>query len=215
MKLGNIPIDLIYKKDNVREESETELSDLAESIDRFDILQPIIVRPVGGRYEIISGHRRFLAMKMHGDETIPCVIRSDISEDERIYIQLVENTHRKQMSAMELVDTFDRLKEQTPGLTNAGIARRIGRPVAWVANQYGAAKYASNMADVTEVKNLTAGQILGRARRDGLYGMFRKNKKIKIEYRGYTVRIVCKDVAVRQEVLECLGKIFPDEKEST
>jgi ParB/RepB/Spo0J family partition protein len=214
MKFKNITIDLIYKKDNIREEGETELADLAESIDRYDMLQPILVRPVGDRYEIISGHRRWLAMKMQGANSIPCIIRDDISEADRVYIQLIENTHRIQMSAMDLVETFERLKAETPGLTNAAIAARLGRPVKWVANQYGAAKYAELMTGVptAEIKRMSAGQIIGRAKTTGLYGMWKKNRFVKVEYKGNQIRILCADAKVWDEILEAVGNHYPDQE---
>jgi ParB/RepB/Spo0J family partition protein len=214
MKFKNITIDLLYKKDNVREEGETELADLAESIDRYDMLQPILVRPVGDRYEIISGHRRWLAMKMQGANSIPCIIRDDISEADRVYIQLIENTHRIQMSAMDLVETFERLKAETPGLTNAAIAQRLGRKVSWVSSQYGAAKYAELMTGVptAEIKRMSAGQIIGRAKTTGLYGMWKKNRFVKVEYKGNRIRILCADAKVRDEILEAIGNHYPDQE---
>ena len=66
MTFKHIPVGLIYKKDNIREELETELGDLQASIEQFDMLQPILVRPVGNKYEIVSGHRRYAAMKLYG-----------------------------------------------------------------------------------------------------------------------------------------------------
>lgn len=216
MKFRNIPVEQIYKRDNIREEAETELADLAESIDQFDVIQPILVRPVGDRYEIVSGHRRFLAVKMHGDPTVPCIIRDDIPDSDRIYIQLVENTHRKQMSAAELVDTFDRLKAKNPGLTNARIAARLGRSVQWVSNQYYAAKLAEKLDEAPGpggAARLTAGQVFARARKQGVVGIFRKNGKVKIEFRGNAVRILCNGAAVRDEVLRILDRHFPADRE--
>jgi ParB/RepB/Spo0J family partition protein len=214
MKFKNITIDLIYKKDNVREEGEADLADLAESINRYDMLQPILVRPVGDRFEIISGHRRFLAMKISGANQVPCIIRDDIDEKDRIYIQLIENTHRIQMSAMDLVETFDRMKAETPGLTNAEIARRLGRSVSWVANQYGAARYAEKMAGIPkdQARTLTDGQIRSRAYKAGLFGMWKQNRHVKIATKGNVVRVTCSNAEVREQLLESINARFPDQE---
>jgi ParB/RepB/Spo0J family partition protein len=208
MKFKEITIDLLYKKDNIREEGNTELADLADSINQYDMLQPILVRPVDGRYEIISGHRRWMAMKMQGANSVPCIIRDDINDEDRVYIQLIENTHRIQMSAMDLVETFDRLKKEHPGLTNAGIAQRLGRPVCWVANQYGAAHYAEKMTGLPqdEIRKMSAGQIVGRARKQGLFGLFKKGRGIKIEYKDKVIRITCADVKIRDKLLNLIDE---------
>lgn len=211
MTFKHIPVGLIYKKDNIREELETELGDLQASIEQFDMLQPILVRPVGNKYEIVSGHRRYAAMKLYGELFIPCVIRDDITDDNRLYIQLVENTHRKQMAAWELVEVFNRLKKENPGLTNAGIAQRIGRPAAWVANQYGAAKMAEKMVGYLgeDAKKLTAGQIHARAKKAGFVGTRKASKDIEVYYSGNSVQIKAKSKEARDKVLELIEAEFP------
>lgn len=214
MTFQYLPVGLIYKKDNVREEPEDELHDLIESVERFDIIQPILVRPVKGKYEIVSGHRRFAALKLHGEVLIPCVIRDDISDADRVYIQLVENTHRKQMAAWELVDTFDRLKKDNPGLTNAGIARKLGRSTTWVANQYGAAQVAIRMAEAgdTEVKHLTASKIMSKAKKQGLAGPVPCGDELKVSVDGNIVMVRCKNLAIRNEVIKLLEKKYGPKK---
>lgn len=211
MKFKHIPIGLIYKKDNIREEPEDELGDLQASVGEFDMIQPILVRPVGSKFEIISGHRRYAALKLHGETFVPCVIRDDITDKNRLYIQIIENTHRKQMAAWELVDAFDRLKRETPGLTNAGIAQKIGRSVAWVANQYGAAKYAEKMAGYIgeDVKKLTAGQITHRAKKAGIIGVRRSTKDLEIYYSGASIQIKSKDKEIREKIIAMIEKEFP------
>lgn len=211
MTFKHLPVGLIYKKDNIREELETELGDLRASIEQFDVLQPILVRPVGSKYEIVSGHRRFAAMKLYGELFIPCVIRDDITDDNRLYIQLVENTHRKQMAAWELVEVFNRLKKENPGLTNAGIAKRIGRTTGWVANQYGAAKMAEKMADYLggDVKKLTAGQIASRAKKAGFLGVRKKCNSLEVYYTPKTIQIKIKDDKAKKRILSFLESRFP------
>jgi len=209
MNFKHIPVGLVYKKNNVRDEPEDELLDLQASIDRFDIIQPILVRAVGGRFEIISGHRRFMALKLHGDPLIPCVIRDDIDEADRIYVQIVENTQRKQMSAFELVEAFNRLKKETPGLTNAGIALKIGRSISWVANQYGAAAYADKMVGVSELKTKTAGQIIAHKKK--IEGTRKENKKLKLKMyiTGNSIQISSTEKEVRERIIQIIESEFP------
>lgn len=210
MTFNYLPVGKIVKKRNIREEYEDELQDLSDSIEQFDIIQPILVRPVDGKYEIVSGHRRYAALKLRGDPLIPCMIRDDISDADLVYIQLVENTHRKQMSAWELVNTFDRLKAANPGLTNAGIARKLGRSTTWVANQYGASTLAEKMARSgdTEAKRQTAGQVMGKARKKMLVGEIIRGDDIKLAADGNVITVRCKDMATRNEVLKTLEKKY-------
>lgn len=211
MKFKHLPIGLVYKKDNIREEPEDELGDLQSSMGEFDMIQPILVRPVGSRFEIVSGHRRYAALKLYGELFVPCVIRDDITEKNRIFIQIIENTHRKQMAAWELVEAFNRLKRENPGLTNAGIAQKIGRSVSWVANQYGAAKYAEKMAGYIgdEAKKLTAGQITARAKKAGIIGVRRATKNLEIYYSGNSIQIKSGNKEIREKIVAMIEKEFP------
>lgn len=208
MKFKQIPISLIFKRDNVRDEPEDELGDLQDSLDRFDMLSPILVRTVGAKYEIIAGHRRFMAAKLHGDLFIPSIIRDDITEQDRIYVQITENTHRKQMSCFELTAAFDRLKRENHGLTNAGIAQRIGRSTAWVANQYGAAKMSEKMTGCQDLNKLTSGQIMARARKSGIVGGLKGNEKVKVSFSGNNVKIQCKSKTIRNKVIALIEKEY-------
>lgn len=211
MKFRYLPIGLVYKKDNIREEPEDELGDLQASMGEFDMIQPILVRPVGPRFEIVSGHRRYAALKLYGELFVPCVIRDDITDKNRIYIQIIENTHRKQMAAWELVEAFNRLKRENPGLTNAGIAQKIGRSVAWVANQYGAAKYAEKMIGYLgdDAKKLSSGQIMHRAKKAGIIGVRRATKNLEIYYSGNSIQIKSANKEIREKIVAMIEKEFP------
>lgn len=166
MKFAYIPIENLVRTTNVREERETEMTDLESSIEKVDLLQPILVRTMkNGRYEILAGHRRVEALKLQGEDRIPCIIRDDIDDSQKLYVQLVENTSRKNMSALELVDTFEKMKKNEPKLTNREIARRIGKPEQFVTSQYTAVRMLDEMygddAD-TQGKGMTAGSVTGK-----------------------------------------------------
>lgn len=136
-----IPINKIDYGTNIRMERDCDINELARSIERNDILQPLVVRPKGNRYEVVCGHRRYEALKkVGGNIPVPCVVRSDIEDKDIVRIQLEENLQRKGMSALELVNAFDEMKKNNPKLTNDKIAKIVNRSRIWVSLQYMAAK---------------------------------------------------------------------------
>jgi len=104
------------------------------------MLQPILVVPKDDKYELVSGHRQYEAIKSRGEPFIPCIIREDLSRGEIPFIKLVENVQRKQMSPHELVKLFETMMEEMPGLTKKEIARMVGKSDAWVYDKYKADK---------------------------------------------------------------------------
>lgn len=214
MKFKHIPIEKIKTKDNVRFESDEELGDLIDSIEQHDVLQPILVSPQNDHYVVITGHRRFAAMKARNEATIPCIVRTDITEHDRVWIQLVENNQRKQMSAAEYVEVFERLKKSTPGLTQAKIGKLIGRSTSWVRTQYEAARLAGTLVSEGEVsakkaKAMRAGEIKSMAQRRGIAAAGRRDaQELTVQcVNSTTVNVRCRDVAVTGRVLEALDAL--------
>lgn len=120
---------------NVRKEQDEELLELANDIKKNGLLQPIVVREgEGGKYEIIAGHRRFAALKMINEELVECNV-IDAGDSELTQLQLVENVQRKNMSAFELVEAFEKL-----GKTQSQIAKILNKSQAWVNYQYAAVR---------------------------------------------------------------------------
>ncbi|SFR12549.1 ParB/RepB/Spo0J family partition protein [Desulfoscipio geothermicus] len=82
--------------------NQAKINELAASIKSRGLLQPIRVRPVdGGRYEIIAGERRWRASKLAGLDKIPCVITSNLTEEQVMLEALVENLQRENLTALE------------------------------------------------------------------------------------------------------------------
>ncbi len=103
-----------------------DLSDLVASIEEKGILEPLLVRPAAfGRYQIISGERRYRAAQQVGLREIPC-IELDVDEATAAEIALIENLQRKDLTPFEEADGLKRLVEQF-GYTHQEIARRIGK----------------------------------------------------------------------------------------
>ena len=85
--------------------NEKELNDLASSIIKHGVIQPIIVRKIGDKYEIIAGERRYRASKLAGKTTIPALVR-DIDDKETAKIALLENLQRSDLTPIEEAKTY-------------------------------------------------------------------------------------------------------------
>ncbi|GAY77208.1 nucleoid occlusion protein [Sporolactobacillus inulinus] len=112
---------------------EEKLHELAATIDEHGIIQPIIVRPLDDRYEIIAGERRWRAVSYLGWETIPSIIKP-LSDDQSASIALIENLQREELTAIEEAAAYARLIEIN-GLTQEGLAEKLGRGQSTIANK--------------------------------------------------------------------------------
>jgi ParB family chromosome partitioning protein len=107
--------------------SKAGLDDLAASIRQYGILEPILVRPVNGHFEVVVGERRYRAAQQAGLDRVPVIIR-DYSDDEVMEINLVENVQREDLSAVEKAKLCAELRERYPEKYRSwdAIAQRIG-----------------------------------------------------------------------------------------
>ena len=107
------------------------LSELAASISRHGVLQPIVVSQDGAGYELVAGHRRVLAARLAGRTTIPAVIRDEMGD--RLELALIENLQRSDLNAIETARAYKLLME-TYDLTQEQLAERLGKSRSSVAN---------------------------------------------------------------------------------
>ena len=108
------------------------LEELAQSITNHGVLQPILVEPVGSRYRIIAGERRFRAAQRAGLERIPALVRTS-TDDERLTLALIENIQREDLTPMEEAQAYRRLLEVS-GINQEELAARVGKHRSTVAN---------------------------------------------------------------------------------
>ena len=88
---------------------EKELNDLSESIVKYGIIQPIVLRQIGDKYEIIAGERRYKASVLAGLKTIPAII-NNTDDNTSAEIALLENLQRKNLTVIEEAQSFKKLK---------------------------------------------------------------------------------------------------------
>lgn len=109
------------------------LAELAQSIKAYGLIQPITVRPIeNGRYQIISGERRWRASKMAGLVEIPAYVRS-VDEVQSIQMALVENIQRENLNAIEIAVSYQRLLDECD-LTQDELCNKVGKDKTTVIN---------------------------------------------------------------------------------
>lgn len=109
-----------------------ELAELSHSIKEFGLLQPIVVRPQGGQYELIMGERRLRAAKQAGLTRIPAIVR--LTEDgDMLRDALLENIHRVQLNPLEEAAAYKQLLEEF-NVTQAELAEKLGRSRPVISN---------------------------------------------------------------------------------
>src|SRR6185295_13956004 len=107
------------------------IAELASSIKRHGVLQPIVVSRDADGFELVAGHRRVIAARLAGKTTIPAVIRDDVRD--RLELALVENLQRADLNAIETARAYKLLME-TYDLTQEQVADRVGKSRSQVAN---------------------------------------------------------------------------------
>ncbi len=111
---------------------DAAIASLAASLAERGAIQPIVVRRVGGRYELVAGERRLRAARAAGLESLPAVVR-DLSDDEAATITLVENIQREDLNPIDEAQALRGLADRL-GQTHEQVAERVGRARATVTN---------------------------------------------------------------------------------
>lgn len=112
---------------------EEALHELAHSIAEHGVLQPLVVRPIGGeRYEIIAGERRFRAGQQAGLSRVPCVVKN-YDDRQALAVALIENLQRSDLNVLEVAQGLQQLVEDFT-LTHDRVAQLVGRSRSSVTN---------------------------------------------------------------------------------
>lgn len=114
-----------------REFDPVALEQLARSIGQHGVLQPIVVREAGERFELIMGERRFRASRLAGRKTVPAVI-ADVEPDDRLELAIVENVQRQDLNPIELALAYRALADT--GHTQEEIGQKVSMDRSSVAN---------------------------------------------------------------------------------
>ena len=156
--LKEIDIDLI-EPNNLQPRTrfdEAQLEELAQSIKSNGIVQPILVRRIGGeRYQLVAGERRWRAAQRAGLQKVPAVIR-DVPDDRMLELALIENIQREELNAIEEAHAYKRLIE-TLGLTQEIVAQRVGRDRTFVTNYLRLLRLPEDIQRLVEENKISMG----------------------------------------------------------
>jgi ParB family chromosome partitioning protein len=124
---------------------DTRLDELAQSIKANGLIQPIIVRRRGQRYEIIAGERRWRAAQRAGLLKVPVIVR-DTPDEKLLEVALIENVQRENLNPIEEAQAYRRLTDEF-GMTQEQVAAAVGKDRASVANYLRLLKLPENVRD--------------------------------------------------------------------
>jgi ParB family transcriptional regulator, chromosome partitioning protein len=160
-ELINIDLDLIEPNSEQPRTrfNEENLEELAQSIKANGIVQPIIVRRKGDRFQLVAGERRWRAALKAGLKSIPAVVR-EVSDEKLLELALIENIQRQELNAIEEAKAYKNLVEGI-GLTQEMIAERVGKNRTVITTSLRLLKLPINIQKLIEEEKITAGH--GRA----------------------------------------------------
>jgi ParB family transcriptional regulator, chromosome partitioning protein len=138
---------------------EDALAELAASIETSGLLQPIVVRQVGSRYELIAGERRLRAVQRLGWTRIPGIVR-DFDDQTVLTLALIENLQRDDLSPIDAAHGYQRLVTDFK-MPSAEVARLVGKDRSTVANSLRLLRLPSDVQDLLQSRKLSEGH--GRA----------------------------------------------------
>jgi len=168
------------------------LEELAASIRESGMIQPLLVRRSGTRYQIIAGERRWRAAQRLGLATVPVVVR-DVPDDRLLELALVENIQREELSPLEEAQAFQRLHDEFR-LTQEEVARKVGRDRSTIANTLRLLRLPA------EVKEMIAGGRLDAGHGRALLALEREHDQLALAReaarKGLSVREVERRVAL-------------------
>jgi len=123
--IRNIPIEKLVANVNQPRKDFGNLDELAESIKEKGVLEPILIRPKNGQFEIVAGERRYRAAKLAGLSELPC-IEHDIADNEALEVSIIENIQRKDLNIYEQAFSIKSFSE-IYGYTHQEISEKIGK----------------------------------------------------------------------------------------
>jgi len=133
---------------------EAAIAELTTSVAERGVLQPIMVRPVDGGYEVVAGERRLRAAQRAGLTTIPAVVR-ELSDRETLEIAIIENLQREDLNPIEEARAFKQLLDF--GMNQEQVSSAVGRSRSAVANQLRLLTLSAPIQAAVESNTITAG----------------------------------------------------------
>jgi len=154
---SEVPIDLIDPS-SLQPRSifdDAKLDELARSIIANGIVQPLLLRRKGIRFELIAGERRWRAAQRAGLSKVPAVLR-DVSDEKVLEIAIIENIQREDLNPIEEAGAYKKLID-TLGLTQEMVAERVGRDRSYITNYLRLLRLPEDIQQLLQVGRLSTG----------------------------------------------------------
>jgi ParB family chromosome partitioning protein len=160
-----VPIDLLDPNPNQPRQVMGDLSELMASIAEKGIIEPLIVRQRGGRFQIIAGERRYHAAVQVGVRDVPVVVRE--SDDvEVMEVALIENLQRKDLTAFEEAEALQQLAQRC-GYTHEDLARKLGKSRTSITESLSLGNMPEEVRNVCRLADITSKSTLLQIVRQG------------------------------------------------
>jgi ParB family chromosome partitioning protein len=185
---------------------EEALDELARSIKASGIIQPLVVRPLGSRFQLIAGERRWRAAQRAGLNKVIVIVKQ-VPDELALEMTLVENIQREDLNAIEAARAFERLMDEFH-LTQESVAERTGKDRATVANAVRLLKLEPTIQDWIEEGKLSAGH--GRALLAVQDSQLRMRYAQRASRGGLTVRQIERLAARRSRAKQAAAEIHVD-----
>jgi len=134
---------------------QPKLEELAQSIRTSGVIQPLLVRPAGGLFELVAGERRWRAAQIAGLVRVPAIVR-DIPDEKLLELALIENIQRAELNPIEEANAYRRLIDSL-GLTQDEVARRVGRDRTFITNYLRILKLPTDIQELIEKDKVSFG----------------------------------------------------------
>jgi ParB family chromosome partitioning protein len=131
------------------------LEELAQSIRANGVIQPLVVRRAGNRYQLVAGERRWRAARLAGLDAVPVVLQ-DVPDDRLLEITLIENIQREDLNPIETAQAFERLIRELH-LSHDDVGRRTGKDRTTITNLLRLLQLPADLQQLVAERRLSAG----------------------------------------------------------
>ena len=175
---------------------EKALNDLSNSIKQHGIIQPLVVRPLGDKFEIIAGERRYKAASMAGLATVPAIV-TDMDDSTSAEVALIENVQRKDLTAIEEAKSYKNMLDRG-NMTQEELAKKMGLSQSTIANKL----RLLNLSD--EVQKALMNEKISERHARSLLSIQNKDDQVRWLNRIINERLTVRqlDLAIKDEISE-------------
>jgi len=185
--------------------SDEKLKELMDSIREKGIIQPIVVRPVEGGYELIVGERRYRAVKELGHKDIPAIVK-EVNDADSLEMSLIENIQREELNPIEEANAYKELIEKFK-FSQTEISQAVGKDNTTVSNTL------RLLSLPAIIQNYIENNMLSMGHAKAILALNTEREKIR-----YAKKVIKKSLSVRQieELIKArVDKLFPKKRQST